>query len=777
MVDYFCMSKSLLLIERIEELKEREIKRAENRMMSDRKRVTFMEEYDLKDVKYASYNFLSSTIVFRSIFKLKNFYWLYITSKVIGINHEGQARRNIEIIVEPGTIKSLASKRRGDSRNSYKTFNFSEGEFMEKCMDFLEINGLKLQSLYRMKNYFKFELEKRLNKLIVEQGDRIKLSSKFQNIEEQDDPFAKASAYYRLTEKSVFQDFNFDKSVFASTENDHLFEKNFKEIYGKHFINEAQKFFNHKSYNEEDDKEQPDIMDENDQDMIYKQRYIDDDEVLVGGNKPEVDVLDSTIILAENSEPCRRYFTYNYQGTICYIRLICDTDLSGKNYIEISYYHPNRGQLNYANISEKKLLKKIRSILGRPSKVIQLRLLQSLIEYGISSVGRVLHVKSTSYDVNLIQRKYAIPVNPAYLKIDMLNQSSNLESAFEIWTLNFMHKFDDSLGRCYVKLLVYRKKVLIMTDNITPDMNLYHFSFEINPEKSKTRQYRLLLNSYDLKSYLNIKIEGDSPFYFTKLSRNVLEKFILWKRPTSKVLALPIIHTNQEIPDNPSLYVFYNTFSINSFETKMKITNYLEPKNYAPKIIYQGVRKFGKNFYIVTIEYVHRFDYWNILIYNPKTSRNFVTIIFFEEILSWKNSFLKKIYPSFLNEFKKHNFKNYQQFTTTYVRHFKKVKKASEVKFTSTVDIPSSKRGPISAAEFESLNKKERQLFFKIDRVYSLPFLRRKKNQSRNISSRHHTDESREDLLHNIDFYEFKVFIKEYFVIYLTNLGSFGRVW
>ena len=362
--------------------------------------------------------------------------------------------------------------------------------------------------------------------------------------------------------------------------------------------------------------------------------------------------------------------------------------------------------------------------------------------------------------MNQIQKKYAIPVSPAYLKVFMLNQSTSLESAFETWTLYFIHNFEASIGKCYVKLIVYRKKVLVITDNITPEMNTYHFSFEINPEKSKTRLYRLLINSHDLKTYLKLQIEGDSSFYFMKLSRTVLDKFIIWKKLNAKILVLPASNTVHEAAENPGLHLFYNTFNEDTFDTKMRISNNLEPKNYAPKIIYQGTRKFNKNFYVVTIEYVYRFDYWNIHIYNPKTSRHFISVIFFEEILNWKNSFLANIYPSFLNEFKKYQFKDYQEFTKTYKRHFRKVKKKSQLHFTSAIEIPSSKRmmfAPMTRHEVEFLSRKEKQLFFKIDKIYSLPFLRRKQNHSKTLSSRHNAD--RDERSSQIDFYEFQVSI------------------
>ena len=192
--------------------------------------------------------------------------------------------------------------------------------------------------------------------MIVTQTDSVKLSSKFQKVEEQDDPFAKATAFYRLTEKNTFQDLNFEKSMIAYTDNDYLFEKNFKEIYGKHFISLTQKYFNYRSNNDfgMEDLDNEEI----DHDLIFRQKYIDDDEATITNNaKPEVDLLDNTLFQAEHVHSrSRHYFKYKHQGTLCYIRIICDTNLAGKNFVSICYYHPNREQLNYVNIIEKKLM-------------------------------------------------------------------------------------------------------------------------------------------------------------------------------------------------------------------------------------------------------------------------------------------------------------------------------------------------------------------------------------------------------------------------------------
>jgi len=279
---------------------------------------------------------------------------MYSTSKP-NSEQEGKSdiRRYVEVIIEPSSVSSI-SKAKYRLGKAFKVFQFSLDEFLSKCGEFLGMNSLTSQSLKKMERYFKTELTKRLSKMIVAHAETVKLSSKFQKIEEQDDPFAKATAFYRLTEKNTFQDLNFEKSMVAQTEIDHLFEKNFKEIYGKHFISFTQKYFNYRSHNDYgfDDLNNEEI----DNDIIFRQKYIDDDEATIANNiKPEVDVLDSTLMQADHLySRSRHYFNYKHQGTLCYIRIICDTDLAGKNFINICYYYPNREQLNYVNIVDKK---------------------------------------------------------------------------------------------------------------------------------------------------------------------------------------------------------------------------------------------------------------------------------------------------------------------------------------------------------------------------------------------------------------------------------------
>ena len=322
------------------------------------KKVFFPEFNSLKRERYSFENILSRQVLFHDVFKIKEFYWIYITCLTTKSLSEHTGDRNvvktIEICVEPTSTNSTF-KRSSQNKRFYKEFTFSQDEFFQKCTDFLNLSYLQAIPTSKMTNDFKLELTKSLSEIILVQGDTIKLSPKFQKIETEDDPFAKASALYRPNEKNSFQEFNFEKSVVSYTHNDYLFNKNFKEIYDKQFINQAQKYFSNKYENNNfvifNDLEDPN------KGLIFKQIYLEDDEAANSNSKNDTEPIETPFLAKEiNYSKNRYYFQYRYQNTICYIRLKCDTDLSGKEYVSISYYHPNREQINYATISNKKLL-------------------------------------------------------------------------------------------------------------------------------------------------------------------------------------------------------------------------------------------------------------------------------------------------------------------------------------------------------------------------------------------------------------------------------------
>lgn len=284
---------------------------------------------------------------------MKDFYWMYIISHYsaeFSQENDYESRtRIVDIVVEPAAIQ-----RNKNAKKLYKIFTFNENEFLSKCSEFLEIKPIPPKSFQTTCYYFKSELARKISKLIIAQGDIIKLNSEFQKVEEEDDAFAKASVFFPQLKKTTFQKFISDNSTVVKTNNDSLFEKNFEGVYSKH-SNQTQRYI---EYKEENDYGVSKLsMDAPEHNLVFKQNYIEDEEVLVTDNmKQEMDLPESMLLNIDNNSPSRYYFKYQHQGTLCYIRLTCDSDLSGKNYIHISYYHPNREQINYATITDKKLL-------------------------------------------------------------------------------------------------------------------------------------------------------------------------------------------------------------------------------------------------------------------------------------------------------------------------------------------------------------------------------------------------------------------------------------
>mmetsp|Transcript_28234 Transcript_28234/g.25036 ORF Transcript_28234/g.25036 Transcript_28234/m.25036 type:complete len:239 (+) Transcript_28234:224-940(+) len=237
--------------------------------------------------------------------------------------------------------------------------------------------------------------------------------------------------------------------------------------------------------------------------------------------------------------------------------------------------------------------------------------------------------------------KSQISLHPSYLKIDMMCQSKNVESVFDCKTLHFIHKFQNTLGKCYIRLKVYKRRKAV-TQESKKELGLYHLSYQINPEKTKTKQYRLILNSYDLQNFFDTKIDTDSPFDFIGISRELLSKFQVWRTLNTKVLYIPApkkSSLDQHSDQMDQLYL-QNDFNVNTFDNKMKINNYLEHKNYQPRVIYQGVKRIEGEFFVITIEHVNQFDFWSIKVYHPKTSRYYESIIFFDDILNLRKKFL-----------------------------------------------------------------------------------------------------------------------------------------
>ena len=101
--------------------------------------------YSLKHARYHFNNLLSRKIIFKNIFKLKEFYWVYIATNYYakGVGEGGMTfDRKIELIVEAADIRSLSNLGTESKKKTYKVFVFDVEEFCEKCSSFLETNSI-----------------------------------------------------------------------------------------------------------------------------------------------------------------------------------------------------------------------------------------------------------------------------------------------------------------------------------------------------------------------------------------------------------------------------------------------------------------------------------------------------------------------------------------------------------------------------------------------------------------------------------------------------------
>ena len=161
------------------------------------------------------------------------------------------------------------------------------------------------------------------------------------------------------------------------------------------------------------------------------------------------------------------------------------------------------------------------------------------------------------------------------------------------------------------------------------------------------------------------------------------------------------------------VYTLQNNLNPNNFDNNLKVTNYLEPKFYEPRIILQQVKRYQKTFFIFTIEYSQPFDIWNIKIYNPRSSRTFLATINFNTILNWRVRFYEKVYPHVMDEIDIKGVKDYQSYIL-------QLKKQSLIKTTSRKNRKQSIHFDVNE---QKLSNEERRVLEKMDRMYYTRFL------------------------------------------------------
>ena len=303
------------------------------------------------------------------------------------------------------------------------------------------------------------------------------------------------------------------------------------------------------------------------------------------------------------------------------------------------------------------------------------------------------------------------------MKISILKEAAPLEKVFEKSRLYFsIHII--GIGLCYVSMTIYQPNKVKINE-------LTYFSFDICPKKSKIQHHCLILNSIDLEIHWNIKTEyiiSENKHLMVGLGRLLLKKFALRRHNNYKKLKLSIYDVEGYRTDAKP-YILSNNMNLAYFENKMKHTPYLESKLYEPKIIIQFVKKFNHLYFIVTIEYVYKFDYWNMMLYSSGTSRNFICKINMNDLMNLKLEFLDRIYPKFMKSMVNAKFKDYKDFHDTYKKRcFLQIRK-SGLKATNLEDFEKSKLSQSLIDKIKQLSGNYVKTLLSINKIYSLKFL------------------------------------------------------
>lgn len=361
-----------------------------------------------------------------------------------------------------------------------------------------------------------------------------------------------------------------------------------------------------------------------------------------------------------------------------------------------------------------------------------------------------------------IQKKNQLSLHPAFFKVALLKNSPCLLNAFKRYKYYFLHEIA-TIGRTYIEMNVY------CWNSSTPTEHDTHFTFDIHPIETKAKQFKLILNSLDIMNFFEESIPYEfKSHHFINLARKVLSKFTFYRHYVSKRLKISSLNTPYG-STNPKPYILQNNLNPNNFDNNLKLSNFLEMKYYEPKIVLQQVKRYQKIFLIFTIEYLELFDFWNIKIYNPKSSRTFMASISLNNFLDWHIGFYEKVYPSCMDDIDLRNTENYQHYCSSL-----KIggKQATLKRKSLPIQARRKSRKFFQFLTNSSMNEKVsidgRRILESLDRICATPFLnpsglskdskkshnyqnyqKKESNISRHLASNQITE--------NINFHEIKV--------------------
>lgn len=349
-----------------------------------------------------------------------------------------------------------------------------------------------------------------------------------------------------------------------------------------------------------------------------------------------------------------------------YEKILLRLDIMENNHytsMRIGIYHYNSSIVDFIDITDKRIQERIINILQMGEEDIKESALNKIFEYQMTLVGKKLCLQEKA-KVERYNKK--IDITPNKIAQILLTNSDETLPKYKLdIQQHFTKGFITNLGDCYIGVKTYFIKSLYKFDNI------FCIRFEITPFISKTKVYKFLINSKDIKLFMNVDYPGENPYRNWDVIVNIIDNLVLKKKMVYNSIELPLANSNfRVIPIRK-----YNLKNIitQSIESTIQTTStifghFLHKKIQENKIILQMTKKINNTYIIITIEKHIILDHWTFNLYIPKYCRKFITSIHTSDINTFNSYFLESLYAVAATKMdaNKKNFTDYSKFSSEY---------------------------------------------------------------------------------------------------------------
>lgn len=337
----------------------------------------------------------------------------------------------------------------------------------------------------------------------------------------------------------------------------------------------------------------------------------------------------------------RTYYVSYFQMQNQRMLRINYVEKGSESYMDITLYHHCRGTVDFILIKEKKTQERLLNVMQMNSEEMKKKSLTEIFEFHKSLIGNKL-LLNEKLKLERYNKKFDIsPMNIS--QILMTHGDEHLPKYRIDIQKHFTKGVINNLGNCYITITTYFIKNLYKFDNI------FCIKFEIMPFISKTKFYKFLINSKDIKLYLNKDYPKANPYENWDTIHFIIQSLVLKRQYVYSSIELPIKDTKFMLMK----YHKYNLKNVvsqsiesSSIGAQVIFGNFLQPKIQESQVVLQITKKIAGNYVIITIERHTILDHLSVIVYDPKTCRRYVTSIYTSDIDALNPNFLDMLSAS-----------------------------------------------------------------------------------------------------------------------------------